>query len=52
MVEEWNSQLPNAKVNWCQRPERWRRLPYVTHVATLRVRHIYWRRKVGHTQNI
>jgi len=33
---EWNSQP--AKTIWCQR-ERWHHLPYVTHIATLRVRH-------------
>jgi len=36
MVQEWNSQL--AKASWCQR-ERWHHLLYVTHVATLGVKH-------------
>jgi len=48
MVYEWNSQI--ARTNWCQR-ERWHHLPYVTHVATLRVRHCYWRNKIDHTHN-
>jgi len=25
---------------------------YVTHIASLRVRHSYWRQKVGQAQNI
>jgi len=38
MVWEWNvHQL--AKVRWCQR-QRWHHLPYVTHIAALRVRHV------------
>jgi len=27
-------------------------LPYVTHIATLRFMHSYWRYKTGHTENI
>jgi len=27
-------------------------LPYVTQIATLPVKHCYWRHKVGHTKNI
>jgi len=42
MVKEWNSQL--AKQSWYQR-ERLHHLPYVTHIATLQVRHSYWRQK-------
>jgi len=37
MVYEWNS--PLAKASWCQ-GERWHHIPYVKHIATLRLRHM------------
>jgi len=50
MVYERNSQLAKPMI-WRQR-ERWHHLPYMMYIATLQGRHIYWRQKVGHAQNI
>jgi len=43
MDYDWNSEL--AKASLCQR-KRWHHLLYLTHIASLRVRHSYWRQKV------